>query len=520
VLRLRKWSIVLVTAAVLASTMFFSLRQTPLYASSAKILVKPVTLSSGAVTAPAPGVPPNLETEKEVATSVPVLEQAARRLDLTEPPQVLRDGLSVEIPASTEILVLSYQHPNPAQAQRRTQALADSYLDFRRRQVLNDLLAASESVQDQIRELNGRLEEVNAQIKEADDSSEETTLQTQANTLIGQIAVLQQQLTNLTPPDSLRVGQVLAPANLPVEPASPDYLQNGLLALAAGLVAGVGVAFARERLDDRLRGRTDLEAHIRAPVLAVIPQVKAWRRRRRAITITRSHPYSPTAEAYRTLRTGVQFAAAERAAKTFLVTSPHPGDGKTATTANLGVVLAQAGSKVVVVSADLRKPRLHRFFDKRHERGLTDVLVSEAPLEDVLVETGVDNLLLLASGSTAKSRGELLGSEAMGEVLDRLRQEADIVLLDAPPALAVADAMTLAQRVDAVLFVADAENSTRGAIDLAIRQLDQVRASVIGAVLNNFDPSKARTYSYDYGYYSYEYRAARWRGKKKVEPVG
>jgi capsular exopolysaccharide synthesis family protein len=366
----------------------------------------------------------------------------------------------------------------------------------------------------------GRLEDVNADLRAAEDEGEQATLQTQANTLVGQIAVLQQQLTNLTPPDTLRVGQVLAPANLPREPASPDYLQNGLLALAAGLVAGVGVAFARERLDDSLRGRTDLEAHLRAPVLAVIPRVKAWRKRRRALTITVSEPFSPTAEAYRTLRTGVQFAATNRDAKTFLITSPHPGDGKTATTANLGVALAQNGSKVVVVSSDLRKPRLHRFFGLDHGAGLTNVLAGKVALEDVVVETKVENLSLLGSGSSPKAPGELLGSKSMGEVLESLRAEADIVLLGAPPLLAVADAMTLAQRVDAVLFVADAERTTRGAVDLAIRQLDQVRAHVIGAVLNNFDPSKARTYSYDYGYYSYEYRDRGRPGRKKKELVG
>jgi Mrp family chromosome partitioning ATPase len=127
---------------------------------------------------------------------------------------------------------------------------------------------------------------------------------------------------------------------------------------------------------------------------------------------------------------------------------------------------------------------------------------------------------MLGSGASPRAPGELLGSKAMGEVLESLRATADIVLLDAPPLLAVADAMTLAQRVDAVLFVADAERTTRGAVDLAIRQLDQVRAHVIGAVLNNFDPSKARTYSYDYGYYSYEYRDRGRRGRKKKELIG
>jgi succinoglycan biosynthesis transport protein ExoP len=320
---------------------------------------------------------------------------------------------------------------------------------------------------------------------------------------VSQLAVLQQQLANLTPPDNLRVGQVVAPAELPLSPARPNFVQNGLLAVAAGLVAGIGVAFARERLDDRLRGRRDLEAHARAPVLAVVPRVKQWRRRKKALLVTLAKPESSPAEAYRTLRTGLLFAATRLDAKVIATASPHPGEGKTVTTANLGAALAHAGKRVVVVSADLRKPRLHRFFEADNSVGLADVIEGRAPLEDVFQEP-FPNLALIASGPTPRNPGELLSSEHMAKTLATLKERADLVLVDVPPVLAVADTVTLASLVDAVVLLADAEHTTRGAIDLARRQLKQVHATIIGSVLNNFHPSKATEYyeSYD-GYYSY-----------------
>ncbi len=516
VLRMRKWSIVMVAAVVLASTAYFSLRQTPLYESSARVLVEPLKLSAG-FGAGDYAVPPNLETEKEVASSAPVLELAAKELDLAEGPRALLDGFSVDLATSTEILVMSYSSPQPQVAQERAQTLAEAYLKNRRSQVLSDLLASSDTVQEQLKSLNKQLEAINDDIPEQPNASQKAILQTQASTLVGQIAVLQQQLTGLTPPDKLQVGRVLAPATLPTAPASPNHVQNAILALAAGLVAGVGVAFARERLDDRLRGRSDLESHLRTPVLAVVPHVKAWRRRKRALTVTLTKPDSVAAESYRTLRTGIVFAASAREAKSVLITSPHPGDGKTVTAANLAVALAHAGKRVVVVSADLRKPRLHRFFGAKNEAGLADVLRGATSMEEVLLPTEIDNLKLLPSGPAPKHPGELLGSEAMRTALDELTKDFDMVLVDAPPLLAVADAMTLAPVVDAVLFVAEAENTTRAAVDLAISQLDQVRAHVIGAVLNNFDPSRASAYATGYeGYYSYSYgRGTRVKGRGK-----
>jgi capsular exopolysaccharide synthesis family protein len=203
-----------------------------------------------------------------------------------------------------------------------------------------------------------------------------------------------------------------------------------------------------------------------------------------------------------------------------MVTSANAQEGKTATTANLGVALAQSGKRVILVSADLRKPRLHRFFRSQNGMGLTNVLAGEKNALEVLNWVGVENLRLLPSGPVPGNPAELLGSEAMESLLRELQEASDFVLIDAAPVLPVADAMTLTPLVDAVLLVADARSTTRGAIEQARQQLDQVNARVIGTVLNNFDPSKAAYTHQHYGYESYRVEDPVSRPKSRVMSWG
>jgi capsular exopolysaccharide synthesis family protein len=183
-----------------------------------------------------------------------------------------------------------------------------------------------------------------------------------------------------------------------------------------------------------------------------------------------------------------------------MITSPAAGEGKTTTAANLALVLADAGKRVVLVSADLRKPRIHRFFGLQNEVGLSSVLAEEIQPWEAILDPGVENLRVLLSGPVPSRPAELLQSDQMGEILAGLREVADYVIIDTAPMLLVADALALGPLVDGVLFVADSENTSRSAVAHSREQLEQVGAVLIGSVLNNFDPAKARAYRH-YGYY-------------------
>ena len=191
--------------------------------------------------------------------------------------------------------------------------------------------------------------------------------------------------------------------------------------------------------------------------------------------------------------------------KTILVTGPGQGEGKSTTTANLGVVLARSGHRVVMVSCDLRKPALHRLFGVASEPGLSEVLQHRIALRDALARTEVPNLLLLPTGVPPANPSELLGSGAMAAVVAELRANADFVLLDTPPSLVVADALELAPIVDGILAVVDGSATTHADVVRLRAQLDQVGGRLMGCVLNNLDPKAASRYG---SYYSAAYRYA------------
>lgn len=496
VLRVRKWSILAITVVTLAGALFFSLRQTPVYSSSAEVLVKPTTECTF-------GPCFNMQTETVIAQSSEVAGFALEELPSDED---LDGGLSVTNTTGTEILVFSVSHTEPRSAKAQADAYAHGYLAARNDRALEQIEEATQTVAERISQLQSRLSEINEQISTTVDEVERTTLTQRSGFIRLQIQSLKQKLTEVNSGASVDVGQIVQDAFLPSAPVSPQPRRSAALGLVLGLILGCGVALLRDRLDNRLGGRADLETHAGASVLAVVPHIRAWKQRDKPYVVTLEDPRSIAAEAYRTLRTAILFAATQRDIKTLMVTSADEEEGKTATSANLGVVLSQAGKRVVMVSADLRKPRLQTFIGGAQNTGVTNVLAGEASIATALRSVaGLENMRMLASGPVPGNPAELLGSEEMSRLMAELRDIADFVLVDVAPVLPVTDAMTLVPLCDAVLFVADASKTTGDAVERARRQLDQVNARLVGAVLNNFDASKAKGYSEHHdGYYAYQ----------------
>jgi len=213
--------------------------------------------------------------------------------------------------------------------------------------------------------------------------------------------------------------------------------------------------------------------------------------------ITVAEPRSAISEAYRTLRTNLDFASLDQALKTLVITSAGVGEGKSTTLANLAVVSAQAGRRVILVDADLRRPTLHQILGASNEAGLTSMVVDEARLTaPPLQETGIQGLSLLSSGPLPPNPAELLGSRRMAEVIAALAEEADQVFFDTPPIVAVTDAAVLATRVDGVLLVIGAGKTRREYARMAVQRLEQINARLVGTVLTNVEAGGGFT-----GYY-------------------
>lgn len=213
--------------------------------------------------------------------------------------------------------------------------------------------------------------------------------------------------------------------------------------------------------------------------------------------VTRSNPRSPIAEAYRQLRTNIQFSSLDRPIKTLLITSTHPEEGKSTILANLATTFAQTGSRTILVDCDLRRPSLHRIFGVRNGAGLTSVILDPGIKEFPYLECGVPNLRLLCSGPLPPNPSELLGSRRMAEVIEQLKSDADYVLFDSPPVVVVTDAAVLASKVDGVMMVIYAGRTRRELAKKAKALLDKVNANILGVVLNNvkYDSSLHKYYA-------------------------
>jgi non-specific protein-tyrosine kinase len=433
---------------------------------------------------------------------------------LTGPVRAIQLNVVITLASPSTVMTIGYDSPNTHAAQAGAEAFALAYIHERTVQASQQLdalraplLTQQEDLTNKISSLKGKISDQIDRISTAEANGEPTLalvqklqeLETQRDQSQRVLDDVTASLRNLDP-SRLNPPQLILPAGLPQDPVSPDMLLIGAFGLLAGLALGIALAFLRERLDDSLRGRLDLEANLAAPVLAVIPRVPGWRNKHDARLVTREQPKSAVAEAYRTLRTSISFLAAQRGLKVIMISSPAAGEGKTTTAANLALVLADAGKRVVLVSADLRKPRVHRFFGLQNEIGLSSVLSEEIQPWEAILDPGVENLRVLLSGPVPSRPAELLQSDQMSEILAGLREVADYVVIDTPPMLLVADALALGPLVDGVLFVADSEHTSRSAVAHSREQLEQVGAPVIGSVLNNFDPSKAKAYRH-YGYY-------------------
>jgi receptor protein-tyrosine kinase len=295
-----------------------------------------------------------------------------------------------------------------------------------------------------------------------------------------------------------RGGEVIQPASAPSSPYEPNTIRNTVLAFLAGLVIGIVAAIVVGRLDSTIRSRRRLQDVTGVPNLAVIPRVPLGQRRPDDLAAM-GDPNSVEAEAYRTLRTAVEFLAQESGAKVILVTSPRPGEGKSSVAANLAVTAAQAGRNVVLIDGDLRKPQIHRSFGVRNDRGLSTVLTGECSLSKAVKRLDAEkNLVIVPAGPPPPNPAELLLSDRLGKAIEGLARAADLVFIDAPPVLPVTDSTILAQQCDAVLLAATFGLSDRREWAETIERLEVIKAPVMGTVLSRPDSRVEPTPTYHY----------------------
>jgi len=512
VLRRRKSVIALSVVVVLGAALAASYLETPRYAATAKLLLRP--RSAGTVFAPG-AAQSNVNAERSVQTEIEVIEAEPVRNLVRER---IGSAPSVQVRAvgETDVVTIRAESTDPRRAAVVANAYAQAYVDFRRKQAIDEFAAGSEQVQAKIADLQQQLDNLDRQIAGAPVCVDtrttpdacarrdniEQAVGSRRTALNSQLGLFQQRLDQLQVDSTLASGgaELVTPASTPLEPFEPAPLRNAVLGVVMGLLLGIGLAFLRDHLDDSIKGKDDFErAAPGVGVLGLIPLVSDWKERDRGRLVSLSDPTSSAAEAYRILRTSIQFMGLDRAVRVIQVTSPNAEEGKTTTLSNLAVAFAASGLRTVAVDCDLRRPRLHQFFGVGNAEGFTSVLLGHVAVSKALQPVPAqEGLLVLPSGPLPPNPSELLSSDRTEGLLRSIGEQADIVLVDSPPTLPVTDALVLSQRVDATVVVATAGTTTQKAATRAVEMLRQLNAPLVGAVLNGVGE--------DGGYGSYPYR--------------
>ena len=485
VLRRRKWLVVLPMVIAPLVSLGLSLSQESRYRSSAEVLVREPP-SATAVGAPErPMQQRVLQNELQRARGS-ALQDQVREVVGPEPTLTVR----LVADEDTDVFTFTAESVDPAFAARAANVYAETYIDERRRSLVEELVARMAVVDE-------RLENIEVDI-EAAGSDDEVEL------LVAQRDQYEFEL------ESLQVSVDLAESSgaslidaAPVQstPFSPRPRRSAFLALVAGALIGVAAAFIVEHFDTTIRDEEELAKATGVPVLAVIPKFE--RNIDVAAIVTRDDPQSQPAEAYRALRTSIQFISVDRELSIVQFTSAKPGDGKTTTSVNLAVAAARAGQNVIVVDCDLRRPRVHEFFGLDNQQGFTTAMVG-ASLDEVAQPIDDEpTLWAVTSGVVPPDPSELLSTVTAKRFLRSLVPRFDLVIVDTPPVLVVADPLVVSASVDAVVMVASANATDRRQVQQAAAQLEQIKAPFIGTVLNGFDLTTSSTYEYRYAYGQY-----------------
>ena len=510
VLRRRKWIILQAAVLVPAAAIGFSLHQQKLYRASAQVLLSSQNLATELTGTQQTGVsvqPDRVaQTQADVARVPAIAARVLRRVPgtgLTVQRFLSHSGVSTA--TNADILTFEVVNRDAVLARRLVDEYAASYTVYRRSLDTAAIHTALQSVDARIGQLvdaGGRGGALYASLVER-----QQTLATMQALQTSNAAVVQQ---------AQKVSQV-----------QPKTSRNAILGIFLGIVLGIGLAFLREALDTRVRNAEEIGERLGGLSLLARVPVPSKKLRAKNRLVMLDSPTGVQAEAFRMLRTNLDFATLGRSARTIMVTSAVEQEGKSTTIANLAVALARTGQRVVLVDLDLRRPFLHKFFDL-DSPGITQVALGHISLEEALVPVAIADarqrwkangngngnghgavkgiLEVLPSGPIPPDPGEFVGTAVLSEILEELRMRADFVLIDAPPVLHVGDAMALSTKVDGILVVTRMQVVRRHMLNELARQLANAPTPVLGFVVTAADEEESYGYGYGYGYGGYHAR--------------
>jgi capsular exopolysaccharide synthesis family protein len=493
------WLIVLAGVVAGAAAFFFSKRMTPYYQSATSVLVNEAPATKTTDYSSVMMSQQLTSTYAQMMAKDPVLSEVITQLRLDITTTELANLITVTPVRDTQLIAVTAETTDPQLSADIANAVATVF-SRQIQEIQSQRFAQSKAT------LEGQLADIEKQIATYEMQAGEALTADEKDRMDAKVTQYREIYSGLlTSYESVRLSEAQSVSSVTqvetAKPASgpirPRVMRNTMLAVVVGMMLAAGGIFLRETLDDTIKTPEEIIQKFRLPILGVINHQKGHLEE----PITIREPKSPTSEAYRSLRTNVSYTHIDHPLKTLMVTSSEPGEGKTTTLANLAVVCAQNGKHVIAMDCDLRHPKLQVNFRLNNRKGLSNLFTENALVLDGSCQvSGVENLVVVTTGSLPPNPAELLGSRRMEKILAAMSQAADIVLVDSPPTLAVTDAVVLAPMVDGVLLVVRPGKTRMSALKRTLELLTQVKTNILGVVLNDVSTHRS-SYSYHYKYY-------------------
>lgn len=514
----RWWWLLLLGVVLGGSTAYVvSKNTTPLYQAMALYIIDQAPSGTGNDYAQALFEQKLAQSYIRMVNTRPVREETIRRLELERELSqgALAGKVSISTLADTQLLAIRVEDTDPERAADIANTIGFVFIEQNQARENQRYAGPIANWEQRLSEISVEIRELEIQISQAGEAvtPEEAAALSRLQTLLNESRIHYTDAFNRL--NALQVSQAQTSNNLiQIEaaqvnrtPIRPRTGSTVLLALIVGGMLALAVIFLVDYLDDTVKSPQEIMADTGLSTLGTITMIKGEGAVERLVTAT--SPRDPVSEAYRVLRTNLGFTAVDGELNSVLITSPSPGEGKSTTAANLAVVMAQTGKRVILVDADLRRPVQHKIFNTANNQGLTTaILDNHTPVTHHLQKTKLPELRIMTSGPIPPNPAELLNSQRMSQVMAELLPECDLIVFDTPPLLTVADASILASRTTGTLLVVESNQTRRATLTQAVERLGNSNAHVSGVVMNKLNPRRLHGYSY----YKYQYD---YSGKKE-----
>ncbi len=497
------WLILVGMVAATIIALIVSLTQKPIYEASTMLLVSRGGVGDSEDVNAISGYSQLAQSYVQRLTNYEVLTEAVGNIGIAADIEELEESITVVNLRDTQLIELKVEHTDPRIARDLAIEIPKVFAERNAAQQLSRFSDSKDSLLEELDKLSLELNEAEEAL--AAENSLSSPDQTKQEQLRSDISLLRNSRRELLGDfETLRVAEaqnlnnifVDEQARLPQEPVRPIVWRNALLAAIVGAMGSLAIAFLIEYFDDTIKTPEDVGKLVNLPVLGGVATIEGETPADRLVM--KNEPRSPLAESFRRIRTNLQFSAVARDIHSILVTSPNQAEGKSTTAANLAAALAQNGKTVILVDADMRRPTLHKIYQKPNNSGLSNLIIDKENSERYLQKSDIPGLRILTSGPIPPNQTEMLGSQRMEETLGYLESLADYVVVDSPPTLAVTDSSILTRLVSVTVLVIKASQTTQQALVSAVEQLVGVGGHVSGLTLNNLTKRSGYYYAHHY----------------------